>query len=217
MCIPGTLETLRHIQKLRKVPTARLLPGEKRRGPTHEGSTENDCRGEDEYDDVRRTVPYSKCSNAQTFNATRHNPTPNLQRHDFMRLYQLKLIEQYEWENTISLPDWKAFFQRKLRDRIMRYPTRSSTTQTEEFSLEERFSDSLTGMRQVHPRERWTPAKAKKHQFFSEDPLPYGQRWIPLTGLRRSISSPSVHIATQIFPTPPTRTTYAAHSHRPSY
>lgn len=113
-----------------------------------------------------------------------------------MRLYQLKPIEQYERENATSLPEWKRFFtQRNLRDIIMQYPMRTSTPQTEEFSLRESFIDLLNGMLKVDPRERWSPAEAKQHPFLSGEPLPNGQPWIPSTRHRRPIRSRPVHIA----------------------
>lgn len=128
---------------------------------------------------------------------TSHNHHPHLHHHHSMRLYQLKPIEQYEQENAVSLPEWKRFFtQRNLRDIIMKYPTRSSTPQTDEFTLRESFIDLLNGMLKVDPRERWTPTEAKEHPFLSGDPLPNGQPWIPPTRLRRPIRSRPVHIAT---------------------
>lgn len=117
-------------------------------------------------------------------------------RHHSMRLYQLKPIEQYEQENSVSLPEWKRFFtQRNLRDIIMKYPTRSPTPPAEEFSLRESFIDLLNGMLKVDPHERWTPAEAKEHPFLSGKPLSNGQPWVPPTRSRRFTRSRPVHIA----------------------
>lgn len=118
--------------------------------------------------------------------------------------YTLKSTSVYEAETGTTLPPWKRYFPHtQLRDIILAYPYSTpagagggdgsssgdggdpeqdpltSEAHAEEVSLRLSFIDLLSGLLQVDPAERWSPAEAMQHPFLTVGALPGGQPWTP--------------------------------------
>lgn len=118
--------------------------------------------------------------------------------------YTLKSTSVYEAETGTTLPPWKRYFPHtQLRDIILAYPygtaagsgggdgsssgdggdpeqdPLTSEAHAEEVALRLSFIDLLSGLLQVDPAERWSPAEAMQHPFLTVGALPGGHPWTP--------------------------------------